>query len=257
MMQFRSLLFRIILFASSPFYALVMVPLLLLGPKGGRAFGKLWTRMVFFQLRVICGITYEIKGTENIPQSGAIVAANHQSMWETFALYSFLPKPAMIMKQELIRIPFFGWFQRPAGNIVVDRMGGAKALRKLLRDTEHAIQDGCQVIVFPQGTRVKPGERGKFHNGVVGIYLGANAPCFPAVHNSGDYWLYPGYHKKPGVITLEFLPPIEAGLDRETFRPLLEDAILISAQSDRQRGKPSSEFETQAAPPTATASPIT
>ncbi|MEM9014552.1 MAG: lysophospholipid acyltransferase family protein [Pseudomonadota bacterium] len=225
MIVFRSFLFRAVLFTTSPLFAILMWPALLFGEKGGRWFAKNWARMVFAELRIFCGIRHEVAGLEHMPTGGAIVAANHQSMWETFALYALLPKPAVVMKKELLRIPVFGWFQLAAGNIVIDREGGAKALRALTRATNAAVADGKQIIVFPEGTRMRPGETTPFQPGVAGIYAAAGTPCHPAVHNSGEHWQYPGGRKTPGMIRLRFLPPIPPGLDRRSFKRELETVI--------------------------------
>lgn len=176
-------------------------------------------------LKVLTGVSHRIEGAENIPEGGALVAANHQSMWETLALWAILPQPVAILKQELQRLPVFGWWTKVTGNIAVDRKGGAKALRAMQRNAARKISEGAQVFVFPEGTRTEPGEKRRFLPGTAGIYLAAAAPCVPVAHDSGRFWRHPGNSKTPGVITMRILEPIPPGLDRKTFLRELENRI--------------------------------
>ncbi len=196
---------------------IVCLPLTLFGRNTARATVQLWARLSLKALKAITGISHRIEGEENIPASGALIAANHQSMWETIALYALLPRPVMVFKQELTDIPVYGWWAKLAGNIHIDRGGGAKALRSMTRKAKLHTESGDQVIIFPEGTRSRPGERRALQPGVAGIYAATGVPCVPAVHDSGYFWRHPGNEKVAGVITLRFLPPIEPGLDRKRF----------------------------------------
>ena len=160
-----------------------------------------------------------------MPQGGALIAANHQSQWETIALYAMAPKPVMVFKKELTRIPVYGWWAARAGNIPVDRKGGAKALRAMTRAARARADAGEQIIIFPEGTRKKPGDPIALQPGVAGIYAAMNAPCTPVAHDSGRFWRFPGGEKIPGVITLRFLPAIAPGLDRKEFLRTLAASI--------------------------------
>jgi len=201
------------------------MPLMLFGEGAARATVKAWSRLALFGLKWIAGVSYRVEGAENLPQGGALIAANHQSMWETIALYAIAPKPVMILKAELTRIPVYGWWARAAGNITIDRKGGAKALRAMARAAKRHAEAGHQVIIFPEGTRSPPGARPKFQPGVAGIYVAAGAPCVPAAHDSGCFWRHPSGEKTPGVITLRFLQPIPPGLDRKEFLRELQKRI--------------------------------
>ncbi len=223
--RMRGIAFLAFVFSSSLIYGVVAVPFLLFGENAARAIAKLWTRMALGALKYITGITYRVEGAENIPDGGAIVAANHQSMWETLALYHLLPRPVFVFKKELARLPIYGWVVACAGNIAVDRKGGAKTLRAMRAAAAKRIEEGCQVIVFPEGTRVPTGQTAKFHSGIAGIYAAVGAPCVPAAHNSGLFWRHPGPDKIPGEITIRFLPAIAPGLDRKTFLNQLKQAI--------------------------------
>ncbi len=223
--RIRGIAFLAIIFSSSLVYGVAVAPILLFGENPARAVAKLWIRMALGALKYITGVTYRVEGEANIPDGGAIVAANHQSMWETLALYLLMPRPVFVFKKELGRVPFYGWVVACAGNIAVDRKGGAKTLRALRATAARRIEEGCQVIVFPEGTRIPPGQTAKFHSGIAGIYAAAGAPCVPAAHNSGLFWRHPGPEKTPGEITIRFLPAIKPGLDRKVFLDQLKQTI--------------------------------
>lgn len=188
---------------------------------------RVWARTILGGLAVICGVRYRVEGTEHIPDEPVILAANHQSMWETIVLLAVLPRPAMVFKKELLRVPIYGWWAHRTG-VPVDRRAGAKALRMLRRETERHIARGDQIVVFPEGTRGPPGGLGPLQPGIAGMYLIADRPVTPVVHNSGEFWRYPGGMKTPGVITLRFLPPIPPHLPRRSFMPALEAALRQS-----------------------------
>lgn len=213
----RSFAFMAFLVMITLVLAVFSIPLLVFWRGAARRIAKLWTRTILSGLKLITGISHRIEGADQIPQGGALVVANHQSMWETVALYAILPRPVVILRKELARIPIYGWWAKPSGNIVVDRKGGATALRAMRAAAREKIAAGEQVIVFPEGTRVAPGTTAKFHPGVAGIYGAVDAPCTPVAHNSGQFWRFPGMMKVPGEITVRFLPPIEPGLDRRAF----------------------------------------
>lgn len=215
--------------------ATLCAPLLLLGEAGARTGVRIWSRAALGGLRAICGVRHVVIGADNIPDGGGIIAANHQSMWETIALFALVPKPVMVFKRELLGVPIYGWWGMKAGSIPVDREAGPKAIKALSRTASQKIAEGCQVIVFPEGTRGRVGEALPLQPGVAAIYAAAGASCTPALHDSGRFWLYPGgvgSRKRPGVITLRFLPPIEAGQDRKAFQRRLEAALAPRSAPD-------------------------
>jgi 1-acyl-sn-glycerol-3-phosphate acyltransferase len=200
-------------------------PTLITGGALARGAVKLWARSILWGLRAICGIAFRIEGAENTPRGGAIVAANHQSMWETIALFALLPDAVMVFKRELARVPAYGWWALRTGSIPVDRAAGAKAIRALTKAAKSRIAEGRQIVVFPQGTRVRVGERGPLMPGVAAIYMATGAPCTTVVHDSGRFWRFPGRLtslKTPGIITVRIQPRIDAGLGRRTFIAELE-----------------------------------
>lgn len=234
----RSYAFTACMAATIVIMGIVCLPALLVGRNAARAVVKLWARMMLSALKGLAGVSHAVTGADKIPREGAIVAANHQSMWETIALYALLPKPVMILKKELMAIPIYGWWARATGNIAVDRQAGAKALRAMRAAARAAIENGEQVVVFPEGTRVAPGARAPLQPGVAGVYAAAGAPCVPMGHDSGLFWRHPGIAKTPGRITLAVAVPIAPGLDRRTFMATLQSRIE-SARADLPDPAPS------------------
>lgn len=205
---------------------LVAAPAVLFGPSAALTVIRFWARGSLTALRMLCGIRYRVEGADNIPKGGAIVAANHQSMWETVALFALLPRTSMVFKDSLLKVPVYGWWGVRSGSIPVDRSAGTQSIRLLMRTARQRVEDGFQLVIFPEGTRISPGVRAPLQPGVSAIYLASGAAVTPAVHDSGLYWRYPGLERRPGVITLRFLPPIPPGLDRSTFESRLESALL-------------------------------
>lgn len=189
---------------------------------------KKWTQVSLWVLEKLCGIKYEIRGLENLPkENGFVVACKHQSMWETIVFHLIFNRPVYSWKKELLKIPFYGWFIEVMSGITIDRKGGAKALKNLLAQAKKYSNQGQNIILFPQGTRTPIGSSTKdypYQIGIVAIYHHLQVQVVPAALNSGVYWGKKG-SKKPGTIILEFLPPIQAGLEKKEFLQRLETAI--------------------------------
>ncbi len=241
----RSVLFYIFMYGMMVIIGLLGTPLLL-GPRSwARSLLRLYLSIIWFGLRVICGVTFEVRGRENLPEGGALIASKHQSMWETLAFWGILPDPAIILKKSLIYMPFFGWFAVKLGNISLDRKGGAKALRKMLKDAATRAAEGRQVLIFPEGTRVQPGENPDLKPGVIGLYNSMKVPCVPVALNSGVHLSNYCGLRKPGKIVVEFLEPIPPGLDKASFMEVLHkristasDALLDDEASSEATGVP-------------------
>ncbi len=221
----RSLAFSIAFIASVIGVGLIGLPLLLAPHPVLGAVLRLWSRVVLWSLRVFAGIDAKIEGLEHLPPTPCLIAAKHQSTWETVAFNLLLHNPALVLKRELLRIPIYGWYAWRAGHIPIDRQGGGGALRRMLRKADQAIQDGRSVIIFPEGTRVAPGQTRPYHPGVAGLYRHLGVPVVPVAVNSGLYWGRRRFLKNPGTITLRFLPPIPPGMERRAFAALLADRI--------------------------------
>lgn len=221
MTALRSLLFFLWFATISTILSLVFVPVLI-GPRSATIWlARSWARATFWGLKVFAGIGFEIRGTP--PRGPVLVAAKHMSMWDTLALYLVLDSPGIVLKRELLYVPFFGWFVWKAAAIPIDRSGGASALRRMSQTAKGVLAEGRPVLIFPEGTRKKPGAAPDYKPGVAGLYGMLDVPCVPAALNSGVYWT--GFIKRPGTIVLEFLETIPPGLKRGAFMPLLEKRI--------------------------------
>ncbi|MBR4127436.1 MAG: 1-acyl-sn-glycerol-3-phosphate acyltransferase [Alphaproteobacteria bacterium] len=187
---------------------------------------RMWGKLLLFGLRWLAGVKCCVKGVENLPESGAyIVASKHQSAWETVAFHALLPSPAYILKQELLYIPLFGWNLKLTGCVAIDRASGTKAMRSILEGSEKRLKEGRPVIIFPEGTRTQPGATTRYNPGVGLLYEKCGVPVVPVALNSGVHWAKKAFLKKPGTITIEFLPPMPQGLDKREFISELQNRI--------------------------------
>ena len=221
----RSLAFNVGWYLGSIVIAIVGAPLLLAPRRWVVAWARLWIVFVLWWLRVTCGLSHRVVGHENLPSGPAIFACKHQSTWETLAFTLLFDDIAIVLKRELLFIPVVGWAMARAGNIAVARGEGASALRGMVRDAKAAIADGRSIVIFPEGTRVAPGDRKPYQVGTAALYRQLGVPVVPMALNSGLFWRRRRWIKRPGVLTLEILPPIPPGLPREAFMETLRDKI--------------------------------
>ena len=192
---------------------------------------KLWGRSSVWLLRVVCGTEVEFRGLDKLPKGPLIVAAKHQSTWETFALLRLFDDFTFIVKRELMWIPIFGWCMAKGRMIAVDRGGGSQALGAMTRRASEEIRSGRQLIIFPEGTRRAPGAEPRYKFGVAHLYAEIGVPCVPVALNSGLFWPRRAFRRLPGTIVVEFLDPIPPGLDKDTFfRRLQSDLETATAR---------------------------
>lgn len=225
MLVLRSALFNTVFFIWSAVLCTIYLPLLLLPERVMVWGGTWWSKSIIRILELIAGTGFEIRGAENIPSGAAIFASKHQSAWDTLIYMAILPGPALVMKKELFRIPLYGWYARHAGMIGVDRRGGVRALKHLIRRARSALKSGRPVVIFPQGTRTAPGVHKPYQAGVAALYRALGQPIVPVAVNSGLFWGRRAFLKHPGTIVLEYLPAIPIGLDRDDFMAELERRI--------------------------------
>ncbi len=169
---------------------------------------KLWGRFCLWALRVTCGVRLRVEGLAAMPAGPVIIAAQHQSAMDILIWLTLLPNPVFVLKQELCKIPLFGALLAPAGNIPVDRDGGAPALRKMVVASRAALAEGRQVVIFPEGTRVAPGSRIVLHGGIVALTRIIAMPVIPAATNSGLCWGARKFVKTPGVVSVKLYPAL-------------------------------------------------
>lgn len=176
-------------------------------------------------LRSVLGLNWELRGLRARQLGPVLVAAKHQSALETLILQYALGDPAIILKRELLAIPFLGWILRRLGHIGVDRSGDLDEARRLLSEARRAHEEGRPVVIFPEGTRREVGAPPDYKAGVELLYGVLKAPCMPVAVNSGRVWPGKSLLPRPGRVVIEFLPPIEAGLSRVAFGERLEREV--------------------------------
>ena len=204
---------------------ILCLPLLILPKENLLKATKIWIRGIFYLLKLICKITHEIRGLENIPNEPVIVVSKHQSAFETFALYYYLKKSFFIHKKQLFYIPIFGQYLMKHNMVSIDRKGEASAMRKMITDVKKKLDSGSTIIIFPEGTRKKPGDKPDYKTGFIGIYNTSKRKLQPVALNSGLFWKKGLKVIKKGHIILEFLPQIEEGLNKKEVLKKVEHSI--------------------------------
>lgn len=188
-----------------------------------RRWARVWEAGIAFLLRTLCGIRIEVRGEP--PTTPSLIAAKHQSALETVAFHRLVPEIAVLLKAELLRVPLLGRYLVQAGCVPIDRDGGTKAMRQTIRAASERLDDGLSLLVFPEGTRVPPGERRPYRPGIAALYLQLQRPVVPVALHTGHVWGKGLFAKRPGTAVISFLEPIPPGLDRRTFMARLEHAI--------------------------------
>ena len=222
MTALRSLLFNLAFYGWTALACVVALPTLVL-PRGVLVrLARLWARGIVLLLAALLNLRHEIRGKNPYPKGGVIYAFKHQSAWDTLLLPLLLRDPAIVLKKELLLIPLFGWYLAKTGQIAIDRRGGAAALKRMVRAAERCIRAGRPLVIFPEGTRTAPGQHRPYLPGVAALYGQLALPVVPVALNSGLFWPRRSFLKRPGLMTVEFLPAIEPGLSRQAFLDELE-----------------------------------
>lgn len=249
-MVLRTFLFNALFYLVTATALIVCSPVVLtvLKPRQIMAIVTFWANTVMALHRLLIGARHEIRGLENIPKGGAIVAAKHQSTWETMALIPLLPDPTFILKRELMWLPLFGWWAARADMIPVDRGKGSRALADMTERAKEAVRGGRQIVIFPEGTRREAGAEPRYKIGVVHLYRDLGVPIVPVALNSGVVWPRRTKAQRRGTIVMEFLPPIPPGLDQKSALEALQGAIegasdrlLLEAAAEGTRLRPEAE----------------
>lgn len=225
MVVLRSAIFALVYYIVTALF-LVLGSWLFLAPRAWAMKGlALHALTCTWLLEKICGTKLEVRGRENLPKGACLVVAKHQSMWDTFALIPLFRDPAIVLKDELKWIPFYGWFCLKFEHILVKRDKAAAALKAMIRDAKARTDAGREVLIFPEGTRTAPGAAPDYKPGYVALYEGLNVPAVPLALNSGLFWPRRSNMRYPGTIVVEFLEPLPPGLPRKEFRQRIEAAI--------------------------------
>lgn len=223
MLLIRSLVFLLLQIIITPVFSTLALFTFPLSRLNRYRFISLWARMMLVILRVVCGIRYEVKGIENLPKQPCIVLCKHQSAWETLALQKIFPPQVWVLKRELLWIPFFGWALALTSPIAIQRSDGKGAIKQLLQQGNQRLAQGFCVVIFPEGTRIPYGQRGKYKIGGAMLAASSGLPVIPVAHNAGRLWGRNAFSKHPGLITMSIGKPIDTtGLKAEEINARVE-----------------------------------
>jgi 1-acyl-sn-glycerol-3-phosphate acyltransferase len=208
MILIRSIAFTIVCTLWTAFFGSFTVPLSILWHDVGYECAKTWGKGIVWFAKHICGINYVVRGMENLPARSVVVMSKHQSAWETVGILSHIPRAVWIIKKELVWVPIVGWVLAGLQSIAIDRKSGKSARDQILEQGRDRLARGYWVVIFPEGTRVAPGERGKYGMGGALLAAGTGAPVLPVAHNAGECWRRNAFLKYPGTVTMSFGPLI-------------------------------------------------
>ena len=213
MLVIRSLIFILLQLVLTPIFSTLAILTFPFAPLTRYRLISSYARTMIWLLGVICGIRHRVIGIENIPKDPCIVLCKHQSAWETLALQVIFPPQAWVLKRELLWLPFFGWGLAMTSPIAINRSNGKGAVKQLLKQGKQRLAQGFFVVIFPEGTRIPFGERGKYKVGGALLAASSGVPVVPVAHNAGRLWGRNSFIKRPGLITMSIGAPIEtAGL---------------------------------------------
>lgn len=205
----RSVIFEVLRFAITVIFAIISLLTFAFKPITRYRIITAWSHLVIGMAWAICGVRYRVIGRENFPRDPCIVLSKHQSAWETLAYQVILPPQVWVLKRELLRVPFFGWGLAMMSPIAIDRGSATRALKQTLEQGRSRLSDGWWIVVFPEGTRIAPGKRGRYHLGGAWLASKTGAPVLPIAHNAGTVWGRNSFVKYPGTITVSIGPVID------------------------------------------------
>ena len=229
MLFVRSLLFFLGMLILSPLFSILVV---LMSPFSSSIacsrMASYWAYCSLFWLKLTCNLGFEVRGRENIPNHPSIILCKHQSAWETIALQTIFPPQIWVLKRELLYIPIIGWAWWAMATIPIDRSAGREALKQLVAQGKDRLAKGLWVVIFPEGTRIAPGQRSKYHIGGAWLATHTQTTVVPVAHNAGLFWRKNAFIKTPGIITVSIGKPIEtAGLKADALNQQVEDWIEV------------------------------
>ncbi len=225
MLILKSIIFYISLVIWTVLMGVFCLPFLFLPSNWLKYPTKLWIKVIFIFLNLICNIGHKIEGSENIPNESVLIASKHQSAFETLALYYYLSDCFFVHKRELFLIPIFGQYLFKSNMVAINRDGGTKAMRNMLQKVQLKLRSGSSIIIFPEGTRKLPGSKPDYKTGFIGIYNHTKRKILPVALNSGLCWPKQSWVLKKGLITIKFLPTINEGLDKKVILEEVQDRI--------------------------------
>lgn len=222
----RSILFNILYYGSTAILCILYVPTVLLPQRLYIKALNLYFHYVAFLEKYVLGLSYVVIGKEHIPKDGPyIIAAKHQSAYETLKLYILFDNPAVILKKELFNIPLWGWLAKKAGHIGIDRSNRQTSVQSINDGARRVAEEGRAIIIFPQGTRVGIGQTRPYKKGVARMAEKIDLPIIPLALNSGVFWPRNAFWKRSGTVTFKYLPVIPAGTPTDKIMKTLEHAL--------------------------------
>lgn len=222
----RSTVYMLLQIVITPLYFLIVLAAFPLPPLSRYRITSGWAHLMLYLLRMICGINYRVIGAERIPRTPTIILSKHQSAWETLAFQQIFPPQVWVLKKELLRVPFFGWGLAMTSPIAIDRSSGKAALKQIVEQGKDRLEKGFWIVIFPEGTRIAPGQKGKYRIGGAWLATYANVPVVPVAHNAGEYWGKNALIKLPGTITVSIGAPIDpTGMEPEDLNTRVESWI--------------------------------
>ena len=232
MLLIRTLLFTILFVLGGLFFSITALVFLMPFPvRFIVAYNKAWLKASLWMMRYVLGLDHKVIGLENLPPPPFIIASKHQSALETLIFPTILTHPYLIVKKELVFIPFWGWMLKKYGAGLLDRSHPKKSLKQLLHIGSKCKEEGRELLVFPEGTRVGPGETIPYKAGITMLYQHMQVPVVPVAVNTGLFWGRRSFIKKPGCAVMRILPPIEPGLPKKEFLEKLTAAIEGASQN--------------------------
>ncbi len=227
LMAARMRLFTVLVYPAFFLWMLIGSPFLLLPRRALIRMMSVWGKVFIGFCRVFAGLKLEIRGREHLPEGPVLIAAKHQSAWETLALLGLFDDPCFVMKRELQKIPLMGQYIIRSHQIPLNRQGGPSDMKKLIKmaKTEVHAGQGRQIILFPEGTRRPVDAHPEYRNGISMIYGMLDVACVPLAHNAGLFWPNGYTPSRTGTIIVEFLPAIPAGMPRDAFQQMIEQQL--------------------------------
>ncbi len=233
----RSLIFLLLQLLLTPIFSTLAILTFPFPPLTRYRLISSYARTMIWLLGIVCGIRHQVVGIEHVPKEPCIVLCKHQSAWETLALQIILPPQVWVLKRELLWLPFFGWGLAMTSPIAINRSDGKGAMKQLLKQGKQRLKQGFFVVIFPEGTRIPYGQRGKYKIGGAMLAASASVPVLPIAHNAGRLWGRNSFIKRPGLITMSIGTPIATrGLKADEINARAESWIEDEIERiDRQR----------------------
>ncbi len=227
----RSALFALALILVTPPYAVIALLSFPLPRMARYRLISAWSRLVVWLAWLCCGIRWRIEGRKHLPDEPSVILSQHQSAWETLAFQEIFPPQVLVLKRELLWIPFFGWGLALMSPIAINRSRGMAAMREMARKGRERLAQGFWVVIFPEGTRVPPGKKREYQQGGAWLAVNCGVPVVPVAHNAGKLWPRNAFLKRSGTVTVRIGPQIDTA-GRQPKAVIAQVKAWIEAQQE-------------------------